>query len=832
MNKLRDVSLSIILPSILFLVFILLQGGVFFLEYKHDQHQRYQKAEQHIKGIAGQLQTGLSNSLMRLEKAQAQNMVSTTAITGNIKTIAVVDSNQQIVLSNKFREKYMFAKLQLPSYDGDMLQRVISKNEIVVQYNEKQKELIAYAPLQMISKGNSLNRKFNGVIFLRYSLDSAFQALAYEASIALVKISLSLIVTLLILIYFINRLILSPVKTLTQATVISDITNQVHIDQDGLGEIGALQRSFANLTNNISSNMTRVSANEQRWLYALSGARDGVWDWDIQSDKVYFSTRWKEMLGYHDQQIGKDITEWEERIHPEDHFDVFRDLNSHFIGRDSFFENTHRILCNNGEYRWILSRGQTVSWDVNGNPLRVIGTNTDVTSYKEVQEKIKTQAQFDEVTELPNRAHLIESINKEVVRAEISGLKGALVFIDCNQYKTINELQGHHKGDELLYLIARRLEKHNRQAGFIAHLDGCEFVFLLPDLDEKHEQSAELALAFAKEIDLVLRQPFLIANEELILSCVFGISLFPEQHCQAEDLLRQSAMAMKNAQVSQFGNISFFAKSIEEKIYHNHSLQHQIRRGLEEDEFSLCFQPRVDQQGNLVGAEALSRWYRGEQGWINPAEFIPVAEESDLIIPFGDWVIRNTFMQLKQWCDNGLPESFKTLSLNVSPKQILQKGFSDKVEQHLIDSGVDARLIEIEITESILVSHQDLIIYKLNKLIKLGFRFAIDDFGTGYSSFSYLTILPVTTLKIDQSFIDGLIEQDNQQIIVSAIISMGQALNLDVVAEGVETEQQLNFLIEKGCHQFQGYFVGAPLANKDFQGVLNNEKNKIKKLES
>lgn len=832
MNKMRELSLSIILPCVLFVVFILLQGGVFFLEYKHDRRQLYQKAEQHIKGIAGQLQTGLSNSLMRLEKAQAQNMVSTIALSDNIKSVAVVDSNQQIVLSNKFRQKYMFAKLQLPHYNGDMLQRVIGKNEIVVQYDEKAKELLAYAPLQMISKGNSLNRKFNGVIFIRYSLDNAFQELVYKASLALIKISLSLLVTLFILIYFVNRLILSPIKTLTQSTFISDITNQVYIEQNGLGEIGTLQRAFANLTSSISNNMTRVSENEQRWLYALSGARDGVWDWDIQNDQVYYSPRWKEMLGYHEEQIRDDISEWEERIHPDDHFSVFEDLNSHFIGRDSFFENTHRILCSNGEYRWILSRGQTVSWDVNGNPLRVIGTNTDVTSYKAMHEKIKLQAQFDEVTELPNRAQLIESIAKEILRAKHSGLNGALIFIDCNQYKTVNDLQGHHKGDELLYLIARRLEKHNTEAGFIAHLHGSEFVLLLPDLHETNEQSAELVLSIAKEIDAALKVPFNIANEELVLSSAFGITLFPSANYTADDLLRQSAMAMKNAQDSQFGNISFFAKSIEEQIHYNHKLQHQIRRGLDNGEFSLYFQPRVDKQGNLVGAEALSRWYRGEQGWINPAEFIPVAEDSDLIVPLGDWVIRNTFVQLKQWCDNGLPESFKTLSLNVSPKQVLQKGFSDSVEKHLIETGVDAKLIEIEITESILVSHTDLIIKKLNKLINLGFRFAIDDFGTGYSAFSYLTVLPVTTLKIDQAFIDGLTEQHNQQIIVSAIISMGTSLKLDIVAEGVETQAQFDFLKEQGCHQFQGYFVGAPLANKDFQSVLNNEKHKNKKTES
>ena len=831
MNKFRDTSLSIILPSLLLTVFICLQGSVFFLEYRYDQKKLYTEAEKHIIGIAGQLQSSLSNSLMRLEKAQAQNLISTVALNENIKKIAVVDSNQQILLSNHFREKYLFAKLQLEQYDGVIFDRVINDNEMVIKYDKKIQELLIYTPLQMISKGNSLNRKFNGIIFIRYSLDNAFNELVYEGILSLIKMSLTLIVTLGLLIYFINHLILLPLKQLAKKTIITDITKQVEIKDTGLGEIGMLQRSFSTLTEEVSININQLAANEQRWLYALSGAQDGVWDWDIEKDEVYYSPRWKEMLGYHQDQIKADITEWEDRIHSADHFNVFQDLHCHFIGRNSFFENTHRILCHNGEYRWILSRGQTVSWDVDGNPLRVIGTNTDVSAYKYANEKIRLQAQFDDVTELPNRSQLLQHISQENFRTQNSGLNGALVFIDCNQYKTINDLQGHYKGDELLFLIAERLQKYILGADFIAHLQGSEFVAILPDLHEDREHSAEIALNFAKELDVALKEPFQITDEELVLSCAFGITLFPAEDKEADDLLRQSAMAMKNAQVSQFGNISFFAKQIEDTIHRNHTLQRQIRRGLEVEEFSLYYQPRVNVDGHLVGAEALLRWYRGEEGWINPADFIPVAEDSDLIISLGDWVICNAFKQLKAWIKLGLPKHFKALSLNVSPKQLLQENFSENIVKHLNEIGLDANLIEIEITETVLVSHMDLIINKLNKLRELGFRFAIDDFGTGYSSFSYLSILPVSTLKIDQAFIQNLLEQKNQQVIVSAIINMGKSLNLDVVAEGVENREQLKFLTEKGCDQFQGYLVGTPLANVDFQSVLANERLKLKKLE-
>jgi len=832
MNKFRQISLRILLPSILFTVFVLLQGSLFFLEYRQDQQKLYNMAEQHVKGIAGDLQMGLSNALMRLEKAQAQNLVSTAALDENIESIAVVDNNQQIVLSNHFREKYMFAKLHLAEYDGSLLERVINDNELIFKYIPERQELMVYAPLQMISKGNSLNRKFNGVIFIRYSLTDAYNELAAQAVFDFIKIALTLVASLFLLLYFINKLIFKPLKKLAQSTLVADINNPIHVDLNGLGEVGQLQSAFSKLTSEVTSNINILSANEERWLYALSGARDGVWDWDIDADQVYYSPRWKEMLGYHQDQIKPDICEWEERIHPDDYINVFKDLKSHFIGSNSFFENTHRIICANGEYRWFLTRGQTISWDMNGDPLRIVGTSTDVTIYKAVHEKIKEQTQFDEVTELPNRKQLIVQLEQENLRTQHNGLRGALIFIDCNQYKTINDLQGHYKGDELLYLIARRLEAHKSGSSFIAHLEGSEFVAILPDLHATHEKTADIALNFTKQLDDALKEPFEIGEENLVLSCAYGITLFPAENAQANDLLRQSAMAMKNAKDSQFGNISFFAKQIEDKIHRIHTLRTQIHYGLEHNEFSLVFQPRVDVDGKLVGAEALSRWFRGDHGWVNPADFIPVAEDSDLIIPLGDWVIRNALTLLKSWVDNGLPEHFRTLSLNVSPKQLLQKDFITSLEKHLLETGVNAELIEIEITETILVTHKELVINKLNKLRELGLRFAIDDFGTGYSSFSYLSVLPVSTLKIDQTFIANLLEEKNQQVIVSTIISMGKSLDLEVVAEGVENKEQLAFLIEKGCNQFQGYFVGTPLANKNFQTVLMNEKLKRNKLES
>ena len=256
-------------------------------------------------------------------------------------------------------------------------------------------------------------------------------------------------------------------------------------------------------------------------------------------------------------------------------------------------------VVNNGEFRWVLSRGQVVSWDSNGLPMRIIGTNTDVSKYKKTQEKLSYQAQFDAITQLPNQSQLLVNIEQESRRAVHNNLHGAIIFIECNQYKNITDLQGHYKGEVLLYAIARRIEEAKAGPDFIAHLSGSEFVVLLPDLHKDRDHAAEMALTFSRTLDQKLKALFTIEGEEIHLSCAFGIELFPLVDCNANDLLRQSQMALKFSEDNHFSNISFFAKEIEENIQKRHNLQKQIHHGLENEEFSLYYQPRIDAQGKL-----------------------------------------------------------------------------------------------------------------------------------------------------------------------------------------------------------------------------------------
>lgn len=822
MNNIKSLSLTTTVVTLVFIGVLCLQTAEFVFQYQYAKQALFVDKEQHIKGVAGNLQTTLSNSLMRLEKAQAQNIVSEAALDHHLQRVAVVDHLHQIVLSNNLRDKYLFAQLALEHYDSKLLGQVIEKNEFIFQYNEKTQDLIVYAPIQMLAKGNSLNRKFNGLIYIRHSLSSAVTELRYFYLFRLIKKMLILLISLSILTLILNRLVKKPLNKLYKSMSLIAFTNEKQVDQSGVGEIGELQRAFALLLKQDRARFKALSAREQQLSYALSGSQDGLWDWDIEHDRVYFSERWKSMLGFKTDQVVDSVEKWESLIHKDDILSVLKALKLHFNGQQSYFESTYRLRCHNGSYCWVLSRGQTVSWDAIGRPLRIIGTNAEMDHFKPSAHNLGYHAQFDNITQLPNRQQLLTNIEKECERSKHNALYGAIVFIDCNQDKEINSLQGQLDEQRLLYAVARRIEETKSGSDFVAHLCGYEFGIVLPDLHENREDAAELALLFTQKLERELQASFNIEGEAIALQCAFGVELFPLMGCTANNLLRQASMALKYSEQNHFSNTFFFSKEIEENIQARQALQKQMSLGLEKDEFSLYFQPRVNAQGELIGAEALSRWLHSSKGWVNPEEFISVAEDSGLILPLGDWVIKSAFEKLAEWQKIGLPASFKTLSLNVSPKQLLQVGFTASLKRYLQETQIDPRFIEIEITESALMKDQQRVIKKLNRLCDLGFCFAIDDFGTGYSSFSYLSILPVSTLKIDQSFITNLMHDDTQQVIVSTIINMAKSLRLEVVAEGVESQAQLQFLTDQGCTQFQGYYVGKPMPKCEFQTLLFN----------
>ncbi|MEN8133580.1 MAG: EAL domain-containing protein, partial [Pseudomonadota bacterium] len=451
----------------------------------------------------------------------------------------------------------------------------------------------------------------------------------------------------------------------------------------------------------------------------------------------------------------------------------------------------------------------------------LIGIMLDITERRKAAELIEHQATFDALTNLPNRRLLLDRVVQALARCRRHEHKGALLFLDLDQFKHINDSLGHPVGDALLREVSKRLKKGLREEDTPARLGGDEFVVLFSELSDNPKQAAQQAQAGAEKIQTKLAAPYTIHNHELHITVSIGIAMFPMEDESADDIVRYADTAMYRAKEAGRNTIRFFLPSMQLAAQQRLRLQNDLRQALLRNEFQLYFQPQVDASGNIIGAEALLRWQHPKRGNIAPVCFIPVAEETGQILAIGEWVLESALSQLKAWTNDIAEFSLRNLAINVSPRQFRQEDFVLQIERVLGQTGADPQRLTLELTEGILVENLEDTIQKMEALKMLGVRFSIDDFGTGYSSLAYLKRLPLDEIKIDRSFVCDITTDPSDANLVETIITMAQQLGLEVVAEGVETEEQLDFLRRKGCRLFQGYYFSRPQPVEGFAELLN-----------
>ena len=433
---------------------------------------------------------------------------------------------------------------------------------------------------------------------------------------------------------------------------------------------------------------------------------------------------------------------------------------------------------------------------------------------KEAEERISFMAHHDMLTGLPNRTLLQDRINQAILQAKHLRKSVAVLFIDLDYFKHINDSLGHPVGDKVLKMAAQRLQQCLRRDDSLARLGGDEFIITLPDLDDVNDA----AVVSRKVLD-ALHVPFAVDTHELHVSCSIGISLYPADGIDAEVLMRTADIAMYHAKGTGRGNYQFFTPALNAATQNRLLLGNQLRQALARGEFSLHYQPQVDiSSGRIFAAEALLRWQQPERGFISPAEFIPIAEETGLILPLGEWVLREACMQLKRWRDAGHDDM--AVAVNLSVRQVLQPGFAQNVARLLEEVGLPPDALDLEITESILMQPNDDNLASLTQLSDMGIQLSMDDFGTGYSSLSYLKRFPIQALKIDQSFVRGIGQHANDMAIIAAIIAMARTLRLKVIAEGVETAEQATFVQAHGCPSAQGDFYSRSVTAEVFAELL------------
>jgi diguanylate cyclase (GGDEF)-like protein/PAS domain S-box-containing protein len=445
-----------------------------------------------------------------------------------------------------------------------------------------------------------------------------------------------------------------------------------------------------------------------------------------------------------------------------------------------------------------------------------VGTHQDITERKKAEERIKELAFFDSLTHLPNRTLLLDRLKQAMTAGNRSGTFGAVLFIDLDHFKTLNDTLGHDKGDLLLQQVAQRLAASVREGDTVARLGGDEFVVVLGSLNKTAEEAANETEVVGEKILAVLNQTYPLGDIDYRSSASIGATLFRGHETSIEDLLKQADLAMYKSKTSGRNGLHFFDPAMQTVVVERVALETGLRKAIEGNQLLLHFQPQVVGVGCVMGAEALVRWQHPERGMVSPAEFIPLAEETGLILPLGQWVLERACAQLALWAIH--PDmAHLTVAVNVSAQEFRDADFVLKVVAILNQTGANPNRLKLELTESLLVDNVEDVIDKMSALKARGVGFSLDDFGTGYSSLSYLKRLPLDQLKIDQSFVRDILIDPNDAAIARTIVALAQSLGLDVIAEGVETETQRAFLASSGCHAYQGYFFSRPLPVAGFE---------------
>ncbi len=554
---------------------------------------------------------------------------------------------------------------------------------------------------------------------------------------------------------------------------------------------------------------------EERLRLVLQGANDASWDWDLVGKSIYYSPRWWAMIGHGVDEVPSAPDLWERLLPPGDRLHVLHAFETALDSGVDTYQVEFRLQHKAGHFVPVLSRGFILR-DASGQPLRVSGTNTDLTERKQTEERIHQLAYYDALTDLPNRRLLMEQLRQALVNAARTGQQGALLFIDLDNFKVLNDTQGHDVGDQLLRQVALRLRHVVRAADTVCRLGGDEFLVMLEDLGSVAAEAGRAAGMVVQKILSSLGETYILSGREHRSTPSIGIALFAQASEGAEDVLKQADLAMYQAKAMGRNTFRFFDSSMQAAIDERVALELDLRGGLDRGELLLHYQAQVNASGAITGAEVLVRWQHPKRGLVPPGAFVPTAEATGLIIPLGAWVLRTACRRLASWSTQ---PAFRDLNLavNVSVQQFRQPDFVRQVLDIVAETGAVPARLKLELTESLLAQDIDDIIAKMATLRSHGIRFALDDFGTGYSSLSYLQRLPLDQLKIDQSFVREIMTNANDATIARAIITLADNLGLAVIAEGVETEGQRQFLIANGCDHFQGFLFSRPEDVEQFE---------------
>lgn len=554
---------------------------------------------------------------------------------------------------------------------------------------------------------------------------------------------------------------------------------------------------------------------EQRYFLATQITNDGLWEWNLHSNQVHYSPRWKSMIGYDNEDIKSSPIEWLARVHHSDAEKLRHQLSACWQGEISQFEMEYSLLHQDGEYRQMSCKCIAVK-NASGAITSLVGSQTDITYSKQIEAQLNYDANYDRLTHLPNRQLFIQKLKELSQFEEEEDYLFGILCLDIDRFKSVNHNFGHVIGDRLLVEIVARLGSCLRSQDLLARLGGDEFAILLVGFERLDYPSI-----VASRIQQKFSEPIKVDQHSVLITASIGIAPITcsqESSTQESDYrliqsLQNAEIAMHQAKDKGKGyNMVFESAAYLENIAKFKS-ENELRQAVELKQFELYYQPIVRLAAKeLVGFEALIRWQHPDRGLIAPGHFIPLAEETGLILPIGWWVLRTACEQMVRWQKNYPQRNLKFISVNITGKQFSQPYAGDIIAQILAETGLDPRLLKLEITESEIIENIDLVLTTVKKLKNLGIQLSMDDFGTGYSSLSYLHCLPVNTLKIDRFFVQNLESDRHQLELVKTIVKLAEVFDLEIIAEGIERESQSKQLLDLQCEYGQGYLFSKPLS--------------------
>lgn len=640
----------------------------------------------------------------------------------------------------------------------------------------------------------------------------------------------------------ISSYVTKPIKKLKfYAEEIASGNFKVNINVDSKDEVGEFANTFTFMTENIISAYNELSVvyddlsateeelraqyeelqynegalrnSEERYRLALDGANDAIWELDLVTDKFFASEKFYELTGYKLNSF-VDLKSLNKYIHPDDIEMVKKDFYNHLNNITPIYKSQYRIKKADNDYIWILSRGKALR-DSKGKAIKIAGSISDITDKKIYEDKIKYMAFYDTLTNLPNRAFFMNKLDKEIQIAKNENTTGAVFFIDLDNFKNINDTLGHNYGDKLLKYLAEKFEKLLNEKDIICRLGGDEFILIHP-----YVKSSEIK-EYAEKLLAVSNSFYEVDNKKIYITASIGVAIYPKDGFDSSSILKNADFAMYKAKEQGKNRFALYDGEMYLQLERKTSIERILRGAIENNELSIYYQPQYcAKTTEIFGFEALLRLNSKELGFISPVEFIPIAEECGYITKLDQWVLNKSCRQAVKWLEKGY--KFKSMSINVSSVDVHQPDFLENIKEIILNTKIDPNIVELEITETVLMESIDSKINILKKLMDMGIRIALDDFGTGYSSLNYLRTIPISTLKIDKSFIDNITSSKKEESIINNIIQMAHSMNLKVVAEGVEINDQLSVLKDRNCDYIQGYYFSKPLSVNEAENLLSS----------